>query len=74
MKFAVAALITSTSAIRINNKEAQCVSHRLAREGFSALDTNHNGSLSYDEIQVGVQELAHSLNHTISADEWAWIQ
>ena len=45
----------------------------LAREGFKALDTDDSGSLSYDEIKVGLEELAKSQDHVITADEWAWI-
>ena len=54
MKYAVAALLGCTSAIKVNTKGAKCVTKRLAREGFSAIDTNDNGSLSYDEVKVGV--------------------
>jgi len=73
MKFAVAALLATTSAITIN-KQGGCVSKRLANQGFDALDTDKSKWLSYDEIKVGVEELAKSLNHTLSADEWKWIE
>jgi Ca2+-binding EF-hand superfamily protein len=74
MKFAVAALIASTSAIRIQAQGKGCVTKKLAAEGFKALDTNHNGSLSYEEIKVGLEELAKSLDHTVTKEEWEWIE
>lgn len=73
MKFAVAALIATTSALRMKVQKG-CISPEMADEGFKALDTNHNGSLSYDEIKVGLEELAKSQNHTITAEEWKWIE
>jgi len=51
-----------------------CVTKDLAHEAFGHLDTNHNGSLSYDEIKAGLEELAASQNHTITDDEWKWIE
>ena len=75
MKFAIAALLATTSAIRIDaSKGKKCVTKRLAAEGFKALDTDDSGVLSYDEIQVGVEELAKAMDHTITADEWTWIK
>ena len=76
MKFAIAALLATTSAIRIT-ADAQgkgCVTKKLAHEGFKALDTDDSGSLSNDELKVGVEELAKSLHHVITADEWEWIK
>lgn len=46
----------------------------MASQGFKALDTNHDGSLSYDEIKAGLEQLAASQHHTITAEEWAWIE
>ena len=74
MKFAVAALLATTSAIRIQSEGKGCLNKKMTNEGFEELDTNHNGSLSYTEIQVGLEELAKSLDHTITAEEWAWIE
>ena len=37
------------------NRKDECVDHEMARDGFRALDTNHNGSLSYEEIKVGLE-------------------
>jgi len=51
-----------------------CLTHKMTREGFHELDTNNNGSLSYDEIKVGLEELAKSQNHTITDTEWEWIK
>ena len=77
MKFAIAAIIATTAAIQIrapdSGKEV-CVSKRLAAEGFKALDTDDSGSLSYDEVQVGLEELAKSLDYTPTDADWAWIQ
>ena len=79
MKFAIVALLASTSAIRIRSLETAdtqkgCVSHDMAKDGFRALDTNHDGSLSYEEIKVGLEKLASSMDHTITEDEWKWIE
>ena len=74
MKFAIAALLATTSAIRIGTQGKGCLSKKMTNEGFKDLDTDDSGSLSYDEIKVGVQELAKSQDHVISADEWKWIQ
>ena len=79
MKFAIVALLANTSAIRIRSLETAdkhkgCISHKMARNGFADLDTNHNGSLSYEEIKVGLEELAKDMNHTISKKEWEWIE
>ena len=75
MKFALAAIIASTAAIRIDStKEEKCVTKRLANEGFKALDTDDSGTLSYDEIKVGVEELAKALDHKITDAEWQWIE
>ena len=71
MKFAIAALLATTSAIRIGSQGKKgCVSKEMAREGFKALDTDDSGSLSYDEIKVGVEDLAKALDHTVTAEEW----
>jgi len=32
----------------------------MAKEGFEALDTNEDGSLSYEEIKVGIDQFAKS--------------
>ena len=72
MKFAVVALLASTSAIKMNKGKRECVSHEQAVEGFRALDTNHDGSLSYDEIKVGLEDLAASQNYTITDADWKW--
>jgi Ca2+-binding EF-hand superfamily protein len=76
MKFAIAALLATTSAIRItaDAQGKRCVTKKLAHEGFKALDTDDSGSLSNDELKVGVEELAKSLHHVITADEWEWIK
>ena len=75
MKFAVAALIATTSAIRIQDKkEKVCVTKELADEGFKAMDTDDSGVLSYGEIQVGLEELAKALNYTIKDADWAWVK
>ena len=74
MKFAVAALIATTSAIRIRSEGKGCLTKQMTNEGFKELDTNDNGSLSYDEIQVGLEELAKSLDHKITKEEWEWIE
>ena len=74
MKFAIAALLATTSAIRIEKGGKGCVTKRLAAEGFKALDTDDSGSLSYDEIKIGLGELAKALDHTVTADEWKWIE
>jgi Ca2+-binding EF-hand superfamily protein len=74
MKFAIAALLASTSAIRIGTQGKGCVSKGFAAEGFAALDTDHSGSLSYDEIGTGLEELAKALDHKITAEEWAWLK
>ena len=75
MKFAVAALIATTSAIRIQDKkEKVCVTKELANEGFKAMDTDDSGVLSYGEIQVGLEELAKALNYTIKDADWAWVK
>ena len=62
MKFVIAALIASSSAIRIGSlataDKQECVDHEMARGGFKALDTNHNGSLSIEEIKVGIETMA----------------
>ena len=78
MKFAVAALLANTSAIQINNPhkekgELACVSWKQADRIYEELDTNHNKVLSVEEVKVGVETLAHDLNHTITAEEWKWI-
>ena len=75
MKFALAAIIASTAAIRISSdKEEKCVTKRLANEGFKALDTDDSKFLSYDEIKIGVEELAKALDHKITDAEWKWIE
>jgi hypothetical protein len=76
MKFTLATIIATTAAIRIaSEKKAEvCVSEALAKDGFEALDTDDSKFLSYDEIKVGVEELAKSLDHVVTADEWAWIE
>ena len=51
-----------------------CVTHEMAKEGFKELDTNGNGSLSYEEIKVGIDELAKSQDHTLTDEEWKWIK
>jgi len=73
MKFAVVALIATTSAIRIEAQGKGCATKEFTNEGFEALDTDHNGSLSYDEIKVGIEELAKALDHKVTKDEWKWI-
>jgi len=74
MKFAVACLLATASAVRIEKHERKCLTWKQTKEGFHELDTNHDGSLSYDEIKVGLEELAKSLDHTITDSEWAWIK
>jgi hypothetical protein len=76
MKFAIAALLATTSAIRITAdfQGKGCVDPNFAALGFKAMDTNNSGSLSYDEIKVGVEELAKDQGHVITADEWKWIE
>ena len=79
MKFVIAALIASSSAIRIgslatDDKHKGCISHEMAKEGFKDLDTNHNGSLSYEEIKVGIETIAEKTNHVITKKEWEWIE
>ena len=75
MKFALAAIIASTAAIRIDSeKKDVCVTKRLANEGFKALDTDDSKFLSYDEIKIGVEELAKALDHKITDAEWKWIE
>jgi len=54
--------------------DRRCVDKKQAAEGFKMLDTDGSGSLSYDEIKAGLEELAKSQDHVITADEWAWIQ
>ena len=51
-----------------------CISSTLAMDQFKALDSNHNGSLSYDEIKAGIENFAKSQNHTLTQDEWTWIK
>jgi len=56
MKFAIVALLATTSAIRIANKATKsCVTKEIANEEYNRLDTNHNGSLSYGEIESGLR-------------------
>ena len=55
-------------------KQKGCVSKKMAKEGFEALDTNEDGSLSYEEIKVGIDQFAKSQNHTLTDEEWAWIK
>lgn len=77
MKFAIAAIIATTAAIQIrapDQSKEVCVSKGLAREGFKALDTDDSGSLSYDEVQVGLEELAKSLDYHPTDADWAWIE
>ena len=79
MKFVIAALIASSSAIRIgslatDDKHKGCISHEMAKEGFKDLDTNHNGSLSYEEIKVGIETIGEKTNHVITKKEWEWIE
>ena len=51
-----------------------CISETLAKDQFKALDSNDNGSLSYDEIKAGIEAFAKSQNHTLTQDEWTWIK
>jgi len=75
MKFAIAALLATTSAIRIGSEGKKgCVSWKLAKKGFEALDTDDSGSLSPDEIKVGIEELAKSQDRTITDKEWKWLE
>ena len=74
MKFAIAALIACASAIKIQSStKKSCVTKEMANEGFDQLDTNGNGSLDYDEIKTGVQELADQMDYTPTEEDWDWI-
>ena len=59
MKFAIAALLATTSAIKINAAVSKsCVTKEKANEVYDELDTDHSGKLSYDEVHVGLEGLA----------------
>ena len=38
------------------------------------MDTNHNGSLSYGEIEAGLKELAKSQGYTPTEADWKWVE
>ena len=78
MKFTIVtivAIIASTSAIMIKAEAIDCISLEQAKEGFISVDTKFkNETLSYDGMEEGLDELAKYLNHTISKEEWEWIE
>ena len=74
MKFAIAALIACASAIKIQSStKKSCVTKEMANEGFDQLDTNGNGSLDYDEIKTGIEELASQLDYTLTKEDKDWM-
>merc|ERR1711990_674979 len=77
MKFAVAALLVSASAIRINKGKrgpGPCITPEDTNEVYADLDTNGNGSLNVEEVKDGLEQLAKSYNYTITADDWKWLE
>ena len=43
-------------------------------EKFTELDTNHDGSLEYSEIKVGLEALAKAHDYTITAADKKWVE
>merc|ERR1719263_1808541 len=76
MKYAVIALLASTSAIRIEKgkKHRGCITPKMSNDVYGELDTNKNGSLDYDEIKTGLEELAKSQDYTPTKEDWEWVE
>jgi Ca2+-binding EF-hand superfamily protein len=54
--------------------ENKCVSKELAKDTFKELDTNHNGSLDYKEIEAGLKRLAASQDYTPTKEDIEWVE
>merc|ERR1712195_218103 len=52
----------------------KCVTKAQSNEEYTKLDTDNSDSLSYDEIKVGLDELAASQDYTPTAADWDWVK
>merc|ERR1719484_6137 len=74
MKFAVLALVASTSAIQIRAEADKCHGSMAdTNEAFDHIDTNHNGSINQKELTAAVEWVAKKMNHKITKKEWEWL-
>jgi len=75
MKFAVAALIASTTAIQIRGEaQKKCLTPKETDWAFGKLDADKNGSLDYAEIKTGLDYVAKEHNYTPTDADWAWVE
>jgi len=66
-------MMTCPGLIQITH-DTKCISTEMSKGHFKCLDTNHNKSLSYYAIKVGIENFAKSANHTMTQEEWSWIK
>ena len=59
MKFAIAALLATTSTIKIQSSvQGGCLSRGKTDPTFNKFDANHNGSLTFDELGSSLDDLS----------------
>lgn len=46
----------------------------MTDKGFESLDANQDGTLSYDELKVGIDKIAGAVGHQLTAPEIQWIK
>ena len=74
MKFAVAALVATTSAIQIRNQDGGCtVPQLLVDTIFKEVDTNNNGQISINELAKGAEFAAKAYDHKITDADKQWV-
>ena len=72
MKFALIALVASTSAIKVQG--TNCVDPKEAKAIFNAIDTNDNHQVGKKELFHAIKAFTKSRNYKPSKEDWTWVK
>ena len=75
MKFAVAALVATASAIQIRSEEGKCKAPKpLVDAMFKQIDTNSNGQISEEELFTAARFIAKAYDYTPTKADKQWVE